>query len=190
MSDYPLILRPLSSSTATGAKRSPFYSYISENGAGSVINLASDFSGVNSDASWIAPKDAVVTMLTIGVGDVSVAANASVSSRFVPDGSSSTINLAIRSGTTVIQDLFVNGVPALSLCALSCVSSGLTLAFTSEGGATPANNECIYCAYIDFVKKCGGGVYVDAGNNIGFPLASNWSTATNVLFAVSGYFVG
>lgn len=190
MSDY-LVLRPGSASAATGAKRTPFFTYISVGGLGVTFNLAADYSGVNSDAMWVAPKDAVITMLTIGIGDGSVAANASLSSRFVPDGASSIINMAIRTpALATIQDIFVNGVPTLNHCGLSCIASNSTIVFSPFGGATAANNEAITVVYIDFVKKCGGGIFVKAGNNLGFPLTSNWSTAANVLFAVSGFFRG
>jgi hypothetical protein len=64
------------------------------------------------------------------------------------------------------------------------------MAFSSAGGGVATNNEYIAAYYVNFVKKCGGGLFVKAGNNFGFPLNLNWSSAANIIIAVSGYFVG
>lgn len=185
------ILKPRSTSQAIGGKDAPFAALLSQTGAGVTFNLAADWSGGSaSTAYWIAPMDAVVCMFTISIGDNSVAQNASAVSRLVPDGGTGAINLGVyNSSDVLVQDLWVNGVGSLSLTTIAGLSSYNTIVY-ANWSATASNNEFMSVHHVNFVKKCGGGIFVEAGNRFGFPLTNNWSTANVINCMVSGFFRG
>lgn len=185
------VLIPGSTDVTVGFKRSPFCDYLSIDGLRVTFSFGgTDWSAAPDMCKWIAPKDAVVCMLTVAVGDISFTQGNPLGSRFVPD-SANTYPLVIGvydESDNLVQDITATNQNT-NQCGVQALANNTSVAFSPASG-TPANNEFLSCSYINFVRKFGGGIFVREGYSIGHPLTANLSSATNAFFIVSGYFRG
>lgn len=181
------VLRPTGALATTGAKYSPFFLPLTDNGTDGSLN--EDYSAGATDAYVQFAADAWITNVSFISGLSSFGQNNSYSNSFF--GVSSLTNglkFAIKNGSgTIIQDLTVSyPLTTTADCLLFGNVPSIIFAIPST---TADNNEALIGIDVNFKSKFGAPLFVGEGSRFVCTLQDNFAGITEFKMSVAGHYV-
>ena len=171
--------------STSGRSDSPFWAFLTDDGTDTSLN--ENYASA-TDAYWTAPADAIVTVMTIVVGESDPAQSATLNGTFVfTTALTNGLKFAIKnSAGTVVSDLSVT-YPIKTTAGLLAfaTSTEMTLQLPSS---TAANNELMIGCYVDFSKKFGRPLFVPRNHSIVCTLEDNLSSLDEFTIGVAGHY--